>query len=1111
MVAPPLQGPLLSLYLAGHRNNIKQEFEAGEPRWVTGGQPLLIVPISFASVPLALRAWQEPHGKCGNHRWEKKDTQTSGVYDLPVGGDHVRLEVARPRYICRSCGSQNTPWPEGLISDVLMQDSAQDSEAAAANAGGSRASSPRRGRPALFTSRLFSFLVREWAVGHTHVELAAATGLPEHLVSRLTRAAGSLLRDTPEPLPSVLGIDEIYLRKRYCTVISDMSRASSPRLVDIVEGRVGDRKAPQAERDEAKRALQEALKKLARMYADKSSWREGNHLLAPILVTDGWDAFGKEVEEAFNTAADSAGLDRPELRHVGDLFHQQRTIARASMAVRNSINYYYKRDEPLVNALAGAQQLHDLIARVIHEAAKSWSAFQAITEEFQESAISFIEEQKREGLQNLKGVLFIRTRTAIHRIQKANARQDARYPSHTMQWSTLPELIATDHELLKASLSERHKTLRKQLFELVSRVAEAGAALSREGESRLSRWENALKALDEHPRSRQPGDGFPFAELDRRFRTIWFLPEHERDYSTHFGPYRRYPGEVVKAFTRSAQIRHIEIREIDLTQVRRQVPSLAERAHELVGQFSCPENRILVDGVLDSRTAEAKAINAEMRAAGHGELFRILRPSNSGAERLNRGIRRVLANSSPTSSFSELRTRLLCRFSGRLDSSSEPDREEDGPFAIPPPRVCPNCRKEKLEVSPSAYFELRWLDLPIGWRPTQYRIRTPIWRCEACGTSSPKTRNPKRIRYTDRLEAYLDELARLPRLTALPIGLWHRRTGVPGSRLRKLPTGAQGLHVPTTNDPAIVIGLSITSDAFKDAKLRKLHRVLIADLRHRNPDFPSTSERRDKTAPARPIVHDRLSVTNVIQQLKIIQRSAPQPLILVLDNAWMRDTRLRRIEKAAQQEGWRIATDANTLLNTIGRAGREALRYWQRQTRTRIEKSSRYEKSKTATHKGARAARRQAEQFMHEMFTKALANSENTAAITARFHRLVQPHPDAMHDDDYDPIDLIQFHGYLARWWVTLCNTRDQDPEALRATFARLFRSSPQLTAREIQRINDRLIVNLDRRIKYLLNAKPDPSTGVLPDTTTGAFNTAKMGPIKKQVKREAARRGRAV
>src|SRR5690625_5207030 len=253
---------------------------------VTFGRPsvqgrVLSIPVAFPAAPKSDRNWQGPQPcPAGEHIWDRHDTRETTVQDVPLGAHQTRLRVTRVRYRCRqkACTSKITPWPPGLLAS-----SASDNEAA----------------PLRITERLLEFTLEQWSSGLTFDELRDLTGLSRMLITRIIDMAPIFLAALPAPerVPRVIGIDEIYLHKRYYTVISDLSKPGKTRLIDIAWGRDGwsperTRKSPQlieAPPEEAV-CLSGVVRGLAERCLAESKLR-GHEWNFPIVTADGWTAF----------------------------------------------------------------------------------------------------------------------------------------------------------------------------------------------------------------------------------------------------------------------------------------------------------------------------------------------------------------------------------------------------------------------------------------------------------------------------------------------------------------------------------------------------------------------------------------------------------------------------------------------------------------------------------------------------------------------------------------------------------------------------------------------------------------------------------------------------
>lgn len=110
--------------------------------------------------------------------------------DLPIHGKRVTLWVVRRRYTCRACKTTFRPQLPEMVDGFRM------------------------------TLRLHEYVEKE-SFNHPYTFVAAQTGLDEKTVRDIFNARAELLgRWHRFKTPRILGIDELYLNKRYRCILT---------------------------------------------------------------------------------------------------------------------------------------------------------------------------------------------------------------------------------------------------------------------------------------------------------------------------------------------------------------------------------------------------------------------------------------------------------------------------------------------------------------------------------------------------------------------------------------------------------------------------------------------------------------------------------------------------------------------------------------------------------------------------------------------------------------------------------------------------------------------------------------------------------------------------
>ncbi|MBZ9557336.1 ISL3 family transposase [Halomonas coralii] len=137
-------------------------------------------------------------------RFGKKDA----VYrDLPFHGKRVTLWVIRRRYTCRACGKTFRPALREMVEDHRM------------------------------TRRLYIHVEKE-AFNHPYAYVADTTGLDEKTVREIFKKKAEFLAAWHRfETPRCLGIDELYLNRRYRCILTNLEERT---LLDLLPGRQQD-------------------------------------------------------------------------------------------------------------------------------------------------------------------------------------------------------------------------------------------------------------------------------------------------------------------------------------------------------------------------------------------------------------------------------------------------------------------------------------------------------------------------------------------------------------------------------------------------------------------------------------------------------------------------------------------------------------------------------------------------------------------------------------------------------------------------------------------------------------------------------------------------------
>lgn len=137
-------------------------------------------------------------------RFGKRDV---AYRDLPVHGKRVILWVVRRRYSCRACGKTFRPSLPDMVDDHRM------------------------------TRRLYTHVEKE-SFNHPYAYVADTTGLNEKTIREIFRKKAEFLAAWHRfETPRCLGIDELYLNRRYRCILTNLEERT---LVDLLPGRQQD-------------------------------------------------------------------------------------------------------------------------------------------------------------------------------------------------------------------------------------------------------------------------------------------------------------------------------------------------------------------------------------------------------------------------------------------------------------------------------------------------------------------------------------------------------------------------------------------------------------------------------------------------------------------------------------------------------------------------------------------------------------------------------------------------------------------------------------------------------------------------------------------------------
>lgn len=124
--------------------------------------------------------------------------------DVPLRGKRVSLWAIQRRFLCRSCGGTFTPKFWEMTDDHRM------------------------------TKRCYSYIIKQ-AVAGANTKVARDIGFDESVVRAVIKAYCEEKASGYRPtLPRVLGIDELYLGRKFRCVLTDIERST---IIDVLEDR----------------------------------------------------------------------------------------------------------------------------------------------------------------------------------------------------------------------------------------------------------------------------------------------------------------------------------------------------------------------------------------------------------------------------------------------------------------------------------------------------------------------------------------------------------------------------------------------------------------------------------------------------------------------------------------------------------------------------------------------------------------------------------------------------------------------------------------------------------------------------------------------------------
>lgn len=827
----------------------------------------------------------------------------------------VHLVARRRRYLCAGCGRTClTPWPLDVLADS------------------------KRGRERRFTKRCALALLRRWSEGAPFTELGRWVRADAEHLSRLIKVWGRQLRQQATsrmPLPLVIGIDEIFLWRKYYTVVNDLSRPGQAFLISILPYRPGGRgasgsrrRASQDDERSLEAHLTDELEELMLHYT-KVRAPDGRRACFPVVVTDGWSAFASAAAVAHSRATPrtEAGVPHGTFAHVLDRFHLVKRFESAAHLELRRTAGRYGRLRQRVDALEG-------IGHAI-EGATSSREFKELHADLmrQRGAIeSVVNDGRRDALTVFAAPLplhVLSTRDMEMEDVKAACRR----------------AVCDEVRALRTRIDAAQRTVERE----INRARTAGLAMVRltgcvdrrilcwddleaEFDRHMCAWARAMETIDHQFGAREQHERFTLATLDRALRVSTNVPEWQ--FPTSENPdlceIPRREGRLALALRTALETRVITVRDTALEWL-----SEAERrdARSLLDRYRPIERAVVILSVLEPEEKDDLAsllTLIEQTPAGCTPPATICAPCNAVTEARNARMRRILSRLTHPPSHEDLRGRLLMSMGApvfRVPAATGAPVE----LTEAPPDRCPACGAAPLRTTTDTVTSMV-RDVPIGDLPTVYRVRVTEWRCPHCRKRAP--RNDERATRSAALDAYLTE-----RLSTEPppsLASLHCTTGVHRGVLKGVLADVQRQrqHAPavvrSSREPARVIALYLRrSRALPSGE----HQVCLVDVRHDPPSAASLLPARllDARVMRSSELLDRLS------ELHQQQRSHGRLHVVLGPSAlWL----LPLLDSAAAGR-WRSVIEPHTVLAALQRGFNRLLELWFNGTKPLVIKDAR--------------------------------------------------------------------------------------------------------------------------------------------------------------------------
>lgn len=993
------------------------------------------------------------------HIWDvKPPPRRPRLYDVPLGGMPVHLRVSVPRYECRFCKAPLPPHPEVPSVEKL---------------------------PA-FTERLRDFVLVHWTDGYPKTELRTVTGLPaevlNEVLSDLPQRVAEHVR--AQPLPRIIGIDELHFRGRYNTVFADLSIPGRTRLLNIIQGRPERQTIHTPDNSVNERPLREYVQLLAKRYVADPRWRRGSELLVPVVTLDGWRPFRELWRESFEAAVQESDgeLASAAFSFVDDLFHLKKNLNGETASAKRIIK-------------ARTKNLRKHIP-------ESFNKLQRFCLKFRHA------RDYQAGVKHRAGQ--VDAYFSNLGVQTSPFRDLHRFVMKTTDDAEVREYLLARLALGFKQLDEyqeRLDALVDKLHVLADDFIRNGYTSTAATDAALAEWNRLIKQFDKRPQTRFEFQGYKFSTQD----AYWF-PDNKGSYEA----------EVHRQLLTSAKKKFVSVYPDypDYAALKNHDRKLFLETEALVAHFSEPVNFIY-----STQVPKAEEINDILAKLKLRKLFHVARPSNSRIERLN-GRLRVTVDRSNGLTFESLRHRLISRHGGLVPTVRQYAVQKSGDplvIRIEPPTECPACASTDVLIHSKKEFDILWLDLPIGWRRTNYRTTGTRWRCSTCGHASPSGETQQRGRRTEAFELYLSkQLVREHQTSLAPEPLWASRIGVATATVRQALAESTGS--PPEPEPPVVIGLDLmypkksrkTGNHREAADELKPPKVLIADLRHKakcaaQPAGQQSTASRSALLPARLLSEDAMEAPELIERLQDLRAQARQPLIILINQKLLTNRRWRQCLTQAPAEHWRVAMDLYSVRLLVRRTSNEMFKYWQLNTRTKIIKSKRQGKSATATSRPAIDRRNADEAIMRKIFLRHVFGNRvegqeklNDEEINGLVGALAAVNGEKNHEPHYCSSDVQQFHQHLHALWpklITLANNGGSPQTVLD-----YLQEAPDFNSPTVRRIYRKHRWRITAALPLLLACHPNESDTVMPNTRTERFHSAALNQMKAARKLERAR-----